>query len=335
MTGLSNLQIQKCGADGYQLRWQCEPGTEVTVYKSHSPHGGFKRYTVTQDNSAVIDGMGPRGYYLLKSPAGYRALFERRIDLKGTPNLRDFGGYTNEDGDMVKLGLLYRSGRLSALTQADASLFHGLGIANVYDFRRPEEAALHPTVASVMAKVKAQALPIGEGSMRSFEALLYDANLTESDLATGMRGIYKDLATFHATTYQVLLRQLMEIEKPILIHCTAGKDRTGMGAALILMALGVDRETIKHDYLATRAYYPTAEERRAMQEQYLAKGGVLSTLDYLLSVQPEFIDVLFELIDAEYDSNEEYLRHRLELSDADLNTLRSALLTQPHQLLES
>ena len=333
MSTIYNLSLSRLDGDSYLLQWQCDQPTPVAVYASEFPNSGFQLCVRTDQTQLTIKDAGAKCYFLLQSASGFYKLFERRIDMIGTPNLRDFGGYTTGSGALIKTGYLYRSGRLSSLTESDSAVFASLAIAKVFDFRRPEEVARQPSVEAVKSRVKTQQLPIGEGSMKSFEALLYDANLTQQDLKLGIRGIYKDLATFHAPKYRALFQELSVTQEPVLIHCTAGKDRTGMGAALILLALGVDRTTIVNDYLLTREFYPNELERKDMQAHYLTKGGVASTLDYLLSVQTDFIEVLFELIDNEYEGAEHYLQQVVGLGDSELSALRSRLLVTADQLI--
>lgn len=312
----------------YFIQWHLAKPAVVTVYVSDRVGGEYELLETTEKHSLVVTAPSQqqRLHFLLRTSHAVMPVSERRLALAGTPNLRDFGGYKTRDGKIVKWGHFYRSGKLSALTDTDIAFFNNLGIRKIFDFRRPEEVRRYPTLLVENERLSISNLPIGDGSAKSFDELVRDREITEADLLAGMRSIYHDLAIYHAPTYRKIFDHIITQDTPFLIHCTAGKDRTGMGAALILMALGVDRETILADYLLTSEFYPTDIELAEMRKGFSKRSELLPTLDFLLSVQPEFLQILFEVIDQEYGSEAAYLEGMFGLTDNKLTQLRETWL---------
>ncbi len=308
----------------YQLEWALKQPSPVDVYVGDSADGEH-RWVAKTDGTALefeCDSADKRLHFLLKTNKAVFPLSERRIAFAGTSNFRDFGGYNTVDGGMVKWGSLYRSGKLSALTDSDIQRIEHLGISRIFDFRREEEAQLHPTVDQLARQSFIERLIIGKGSARSFNQLIRERGLSESEVIAGVRDIYRDLAVEHVNAYRIIFNYLLTNSAPMLMHCTAGKDRTGVGAALILLALGVDRDTVIQDYLLTSQYYPSDTEMAEMNKVFGSRPELWDTLNLLLSVQPEFIQVLFEIIDSEFGSEENYFQSLFELSERELATLR-------------
>ncbi|MET0369868.1 MAG: tyrosine-protein phosphatase, partial [Sphingobium sp.] len=172
---------------------------------------------------------------------------DRLLPLTGGFNLRDFGGYATADGRMVRRGMLFRSGTMSLLTEADCAHLRGLGIRSICDFRRPSERRHEPTRWHG-ADVDYYARDYS-GSSGVLAEMIKDGTATAHDMRTAMIHLYRTIHVDHAEAYHAMFARLAEGKAPMLINCSAGKDRTGTGAALILALLGVPRDTIVEDYL--------------------------------------------------------------------------------------
>ena len=175
----------------------------------------------------------------------------RVIDLPGAINFRDFGGYETRDGAKVRYGSLYRCGQLSELADAGHQLFAELGIEVICDLRRADERDNEPTAIphDVARRVE---IPMDPGSASQLRDSLADGSLDVAARAAWMREITCELARDHAGGYGVMFSALLtHAPGGFLVHCTAGKDRTGVAAALVLLALGVPREAVVADYLLT------------------------------------------------------------------------------------
>jgi protein-tyrosine phosphatase len=176
----------------------------------------------------------------------------RVVALQGCSNLRDLGGYRTADERTVRFGLVFRSASLAALTEADLRVFGDIGIRTVCDLRGEREAARAPSRLPAGGATEVVRLPIEPRVGASLRDLLAREEATGEDVRDLLRTAYTAYATDHLPRYRTLFDLLLRRERlPLLFHCSAGKDRTGFGAALLLTALGVPRETVVADYLAT------------------------------------------------------------------------------------
>lgn len=177
---------------------------------------------------------------------------ERLVPLERGFNLRDFGGYATTDGRRVKRGMLFRSGTMALLTPDDEAHLRTLGVRAIFDFRRGDERAAEPTRWHESTGAHYWSRDYVETSGILTE-LLRDPDTTPEQMGDTMMTLYRDMVTDHAPSYGAMLARLADGGAPLLINCAAGKDRTGVGAALILSALGVAREDIEQDYLLTNS----------------------------------------------------------------------------------
>lgn len=178
----------------------------------------------------------------------------RVLPLEGGLNLRDMGGYSTADGRRVKYRMLYRSGMMSMLTEADERHLAGLGILTVCDLRSPSERSHTPNRWCEPAGVHYWSRDYGETTGVLAE-MLRGSSPTTDLMHQGMIELYRELPIDHAPSYRFMFERLLAGYAPLLFNCSAGKDRTGVGAALILGALGVGRDEIFEDYLLTNRYF--------------------------------------------------------------------------------
>lgn len=177
----------------------------------------------------------------------------RLLPLQGGFNLRDMGGYAAADGRRVKSRMLYRSGLMSLLTPADERHLADLGITTVCDLRRGGERRRDPTRWCEPAGVHYWARDYDESSGVLSE-LLRGGISSAHAMRSAMLSLYPEILVDHAPSYRFLFERLIDGHVPLLFNCSAGKDRTGVAAALILSALGVSRDTIIEDYLLTNRH---------------------------------------------------------------------------------
>jgi protein-tyrosine phosphatase len=232
---------------------------------------------------------------------------DRLVPLEAGFNLRDFGGYATADGRRVKRGMLFRSGTMALLTQADEERLRALGISGICDFRRQNERLAEPTRWHESAGIAYWSRDYGEVSGILGE-MLKDPDATAEDMRNTMIRLYREIPVDHAPSYRAMFGQMAKGDLPILINCSAGKDRTGVGAALILAALGVPRETIDQDYLATNIHADwdmlfsrrdTAVARNARRNPAM--------MAPLLAADTLYLDALFTVLDADHGGVEGYL----------------------------
>lgn len=261
---------------------------------------------------------------------------ERHIPMEGTPNFRDLGGYPTRCGRTVRFGKLFRSGVLSALSSSDLETLNTLKIATICDFRRHEEVERDPTRLPAENPPRIVHIPIDPGSRGSFfEQLAENETIATTsepfDMADFMVDINRAFALEHQDSFKTMLNEIAALDdgSGLLFHCSAGKDRTGFGAALILACLNVDRESIIEDYLLTGKYFKPDSESKRLTEKYAQYG--FADVDPLiirpmLEVRAEYISEAFRAIDEHYNSIDSYLESVYELSSEDLEAFRAKLL---------
>ena len=196
----------------------------------------------------------------------------RHVPLEGNLNLRDIGGYETADGRVVRRGCLFRSDELHALTDPDLDVIAELGVRVVFDLRNHIERELRPSRLWDGAELhERESVSTEGGSGATLEELIERGELFEpSDDEFAL--IYIALVSHLAPELRRIVTLALDAaERPLLFHCAAGKDRTGITAALLLGLLGVPEETILDDYERTTEFF--SERRYAQLEPLVIKHG--------------------------------------------------------------
>lgn len=236
--------------------------------------------------------------------------------LEGASNFRDIGGYRNANGQSVRRGRVFRSDHLAGLTTEDLARVEALGIAHSLDFRGVAEYTATPYAIPGVQRV---ALTIEPTVIARMQALVAQGIVpTTEETVELMRETYRDFVNRNADTFGRFLKHLLEQPSPQVFHCTAGKDRTGFAAALLLSALGVDRATIEHDYLLTNQLYK--------RDARLEGQGHPHVMKVLWQVQPEFLQAAFEAVDAQHGGMSAYLHGAIGLRPQEVAELQRMLL---------
>jgi len=260
--------------------------------------------------------------------ASDRGADERTIVLEGAVNLRDFGGYATEDGGAVRRGRLFRSGTLTHLSEAGMRAFAELDVALICDLRRPEEQHEEPTPFPPEAPRRLE-IPIDPGSAIAMREQLGNAGLALQQRIDFMVAINRDLARDHAEDYARMFEGLLELESGgFLVHCAAGKDRTGFACALVLHALGVPEHTVLEDYLLTNQ---AMDFERYLLPRLMARYGQDAVVDReavmaLAGVRPEYLKAAYQAIEAEFEGVEHYIERAVGLDAAARARLRARLV---------
>ncbi|MEZ5380095.1 MAG: tyrosine-protein phosphatase [Acidimicrobiales bacterium] len=248
----------------------------------------------------------------------------QRIDLEGALNLRDLGGWPTLDGSAIRRGVAFRCDRLSQLTDSDHEIFAELGIVTVIDFRYPVEVAEDPSrlwsgVANHIEIPMAGKL----AQEKSFLERAFDGEM-EGINDDWVFQTYVDMLEAHADGFATAIRHVAN-DGPSLFHCTAGKDRTGIMAMLLLSIANVDRERILDDFELSNPY--RAEPRMAALAPIFAERG-LDVEDFrpaLGAPRPAMAKTLTWL-DETHGGPLGYLRSEAGLTDAELGAVRSLLV---------
>ena len=240
------------------------------------------------------------------------------VPLEGASNLRDLGGWPVADGRRVRRGILYRSATLAALTPQDVATVAGLRLRTVCDFRGIEEAAHRPS--RLPAGAERIALPIEPSVGASLRDLMRREQSTGEDVVALLRTAYLDYGTRFIGAYRGLFDLLLDPARhALLFHCSAGKDRTGLGAALVLTALGASRQTVLADYVAT--------DRLWQRDFALPPETPKPLAEALLGTHPALLEAALDAAEAAHGGSVPVLLERgLGLGAARLARLRDLLL---------
>jgi len=254
-------------------------------------------------------------------------LAERLVPLEGGINFRDMGGYETADGRRVKWRHLYRSGTMHRLTPADREHLAERGIRTVIDFRTMSEQTDEPNLWAISSDANYWARDHEEvfGNIHEMAAR---GLASVEDAMRVMEGGFRHLPFQQAEAYAEMFRRLAAGEIPLAFHCTAGKDRTGGAAALILAALGVPRETIVADFIMTERAVDL--QKALLRTKPNPKYAHFAKLDEdtraaFGGAKPSYINAFLESVDEKCGSVENYLSD-LGITRSDIGSIRSSLL---------
>lgn len=257
------------------------------------------------------------------------------MDFEQIVNFRDAGGVLTTDGHRVKRGVLYRSGHLADATDGDLTVLEALGVKVVIDLRRDNDIA-HEGHNRVPEGTTVVSVPIGDFDTHA------GVNLREvlaSRDAERMKAAFPPGKAFemmvkaaranvldetHRIRYGEMLRAVIGAGgAPVLVNCSAGKDRTGWSVALLLLTVGVPLADVVEDYLRSNA---AVERRLSAMEHLRGDGFEPEVLVPLLGVHADYIGTALATADEEYGSFGNYLDSGLGISPAEIDRLRVHLL---------
>lgn len=249
---------------------------------------------------------------------------DRVLPLQGGQNFRDLGGYRTSDGRTVKWGMLYRSGSMHDLTPGDFAALAARGIRTVCDFRDNKERATAPVA---WPKDRAPAVLADDYDLNLDMRAFAQPGLDGPKARAIMAQFYTKLPFQFAGAYRRMFAELAAGHAPLAFNCSAGKDRTGVAAALLLTVLGVPYETVAEDYLlSNRTFDParavSTDPRAAAFYRQLSPDA----LKALMGVDRSFLDAAFTAIRAQPGGMEGYYRTRLGLDPATIARLRGLYL---------
>lgn len=252
-------------------------------------------------------------------------------------NFRALGSHLGHGGLKVKPNHIFRSGNLNLSTHALGEELDPFEIDLVFDLRSHDEIRLSPYVLpkhiQYHHKPVLQSFENGANEFNAQFNSLMSGSLDQSisldlfkDLQGFMLGIYEEMAHSPKVFGEMMLAMIENEGKPVLFHCSAGKDRTGVFAAIILLALGVDEEVIKEDYLLSNKYRQEALDVELDQVmQALNNRELVEELRNMLIVKAEYLDLTLALIN-QFDSFEAFAQAELGLSLNDLEKFRNLYL---------
>ena len=264
---------------------------------------------------------GKAAYNDLTSRGGDSAVVAARyMGFENTINFRDLGGLKTKDGKTVRKGFIYRSDNLSKLESDDFDAFNALRIATVFDLRTDHE--IEGKEDHLPGNVRYMHTPVVQdnaGEIKGLKKRVLNGDITERQAKDMTARFYSDAVTANIGSVQSIVNQIISSDQPVLYHCSAGKDRTGIISALILSILNVDRQVIVDDFMVSNYY------RRARAEKTLGKAKLgrmikpklnMKAIEVLSTVDESFINATFNAIDSTYGGMEPFIENKLGIDKA-------------------
>lgn len=333
MDTISNITVDRSEQGDFRIHW--EPLVEnlkVSVYTGESPDAidlKIPVISVTNQSNVLLQGLDPdvRHYFAVKPDGGRKIMAaERRIKLEGAFNFRDLGGYQAIGGRRIKWGRIYRSDSLTRLTASDLAVLKQIRIKMVCDLRAPAEVKKRPDHLPEGGAIEYLNFPIVSGNFDTVTAhekiVKGDIDwLTEDYMIKG----YINTIDAYATTWTALFERFASpASYPLVFHCTGGKDRAGVCAALILLSLGVSEETVIYDHGLSNEFL--AEILPKLYSYFSSFGIEKENLLPYLTALPAAMTTLLEHIRQKYGSAVNYLKNKAGVSQKTLALLKQGLL---------
>lgn len=252
------------------------------------------------------------------------------VSLACARNFRDFGGIRIANGSTVRAGMLFRSDFVRMPDDQEEAILEGLEISTIFDLRSAKEAGDRPNDFWSARGLDVRHHPVGSdvragGSI--FERLRDDSSL--EGVTSLLEAIYRQLPRILADALRDIFDYLADEPSPMLIHCSAGKDRTGFSAAMILQLLGVSREAIFADFLDTNKRVGDAEMKhaRGLFDEMLGYRMEDESLSALVQVDQRQLEMSYSYLERKYGGADAYLTDFLGVSKSQRDAIRANLLT--------
>ena len=329
---MKRVAVERDEAGAVIIEWHLEGGhSGVEIATGPTPHAADHLHRLSADpdaTSARLDYFGADHRYVSIRPSGSATVTvagERRLPFEGVQNFRDIGGYRSAGGGHTVWGQVFRSDSLHKLTAADLVAFDHIGVRTVYDLRGDVERATHPNpFDSIQLAVAGQPR---DGQRRVIDPELYAA---AGDGERLLRDLYLGMLLHSAHLFGELLTGLTDAaNRPAVFHCHAGKDRTEVAAALLLLALGVDRDDVLDDYELTRRYR-TIDHQQDTMANLLEAGLSPEAAAGVLTAPRWAMQEAVDAIEHEYGGIDAYLTGPAGMSESSLSELRRALVQRPN-----
>jgi protein-tyrosine phosphatase len=332
-TQLKNVTLTRTGKDSVKLSWKLRDNLDsITVFAGVSPDQiecHIPAAKLKGKSSTAIDGLNPdTQYHFVLTPHNNSNIIisERRVPLEGSVNFRDLGGYETADGRRVQWGRVFRSDNLGRLTERDVSFVQRMRIRMVCDFRTPAEAKKLPDRFPQPDQCRYLHLPIQHGEFdpaNTFERIKKgDIEwMTEEFMIKGYIKNIDNFASVWATFFNSLAD---DSNRPLVFHCTGGKDRAGVCAALILLSLGVPEETVIYDHGLSNLYIAAVLEK--IYDQIRSDGiDPVQVAPYFTAPEKAMVAVI-QHIRQNYGTATGYLVNKAGVDKTVINHLKTELL---------
>ncbi len=327
--------VTRHSPDELHIKWQWQADA-VYIYTGRDPLGstkGRRAVTVQGEANSVTLSQHPaskRVYFTLTFEGGDHdgqqlVIGERELALEGAVNFRDVGGYRTQDGQVVRWGRVYRAGQLNSLTDGDLAMLTQMGLQLSCDLRLPEEVAEAPDRLPPMMHYEAIPVQSSESRSDQIRRLLGARGRMDDFMVTAYTDVIVDN---NPDVYARVFERIADpANLPLVVHCTAGKDRTGVAMALLLALLGVPDDVIEADYALSNLHYDTFEALGEDAIRSFGRVGLnVQTLLPLFTANPKTIRATLAHVRERYGSVEGYLTKAGGLNSETLDRVRDNLL---------
>ncbi len=314
------------------IKWEIKPSVKgkVKVYASTRPDFIPEQTPVAMtdiaDQRLTVITTDPvrRYYYTLVFDGKYRVkVATRNINIPGIQNFRDLGGYPSySTKKTVRWGMLYRSAEIDSLEQTSLNELRNIGVKTIVDLRSPAEASRKAPLQEGFNVVR---IPIATGDMEQLLQEVRQQKIKTDTVYRIVERMNRLLTTQYTEEFRRVFRLLLDRRNyPLVIHCSSGKGRTGIAAALILAALGVDEDTIMEDYRLSNDFFNIPA---ASQYAYRLPARSQEAITTVFSARKDFLNAAKDEVQKRYGSVGAYLQKAIGLTKEEIHTLRDILLT--------
>ncbi len=316
----------------YILKWDLYPRLDgdVKIYRSINPDFFDTKSAPAcicniNDNQVRIPDNGDlhRYYFLLRFDNKFDVVTGPRAErLKYVQNFRDIGGYKGKDNKHIRWGMIYRSGNLDSLDEMSVERLKLMGIRTLIDFRDSED------VQKPSGKLNLENVINLPGSLHYREALrtrIMNNEILKGDATVFMQDLNVALSACGKSAFKSMFNQLLvEDNYPVILSCSYGKDYTGFAVALLLAALGVQKDDIVSDYVLTNSYFDKQTVRSIDIKECNTKSQ--EALTKILTADPMYLTFVYSRLEKEYGSISNYLEKELGLTTEKRKHLKQILL---------
>ncbi len=258
----------------------------------------------------------------------------RLLNFEGIANFRDLGGYPTADGRQVKWGVLYRTGTLTDASNADLKGLAQLKLNTLIDFRSSVEKQEEPNHLPDPIGFSVVEIPTLDDGNQAIVGEIMErietGNFEEFDPDQLMLEANRQFATTFTPQFRQYIHTVLDADgAPIAWHCSAGKDRAGFAAAILLRILGVPQDLVIQDYMASKQHTLDARRSQLMVLRLFKGKEAADKLAILMGVEEAWLNAAFEEIDISWGSFDNYVRQGLDLDEADVAQLKAQLLSSP------
>ena len=262
----------------------------------------------------------------LEQRAGHRLL-----NFEGIANFRDLGGYITQDGRTVRWGKLYRSGTLADASRSDLQYLEEIELSTLIDFRSSAEKEEEPNTLPEPLYFEVVEIPtLDDGNKAMIGEVMErieSGNFDGFDPNHFMLEANRQFASTFTPQFSQFIHTVLEASgEPVAWHCSAGKDRTGFASAILLRILGVPRDLVMGDYMASKTHALEARSRDLMMIRIFSGSEAEQKMAVLMGVEKAWLEAAFDTIDERWGDFDTYVHEGLGLQDSDISRLKATLL---------